>query len=126
MAILERIYLQTCFEAFGEVSAKMYGTPFDLSAIEHDVQHLRRDTPLSYKDLRYFESPERWWFKRFWVFPPREDLDEAAAGRTFNFWQLGDKNERAIIQALLEVFRSIELSSIILRFIRPDRYGIIS
>lgn len=45
--------------------------------------------------------------------------------RTFNFWQL-PKNEVSLITALLDVFKSIGLVSILLRFVRPDHYGIIS
>lgn len=119
-------YLHRCFEAFAAISAKIYGTPFDLPAIERAVKHLQRNTPLTYQDLRYFESPDHWWFKQFWLFPPEHDVAPALNSRTFNFWQLQDGNERATITALLDIFRSVDLVSIILRFIRPDRYGILS
>jgi len=118
--------LKACFSAFREVSAAKYdGIPFDLPAIERKVAHLREKRMLGYDDLRYFEAPEHWWFTKFWVFPPERDLARSLKGKTFDFWHL-PKRESTVIGQLLEVFKSIELASIILRFIRPDAYGIIS
>jgi hypothetical protein len=64
-------YLQECLCEFPAVCKLKYGVEFDLVSVEEKVQHLRRRTPLTYSDLEYFESPEHWWFKRFWVFPPK-------------------------------------------------------
>lgn len=118
-------YLHTCLKAFREVSEKKYGTPFDLPAIERSVTHLRSRTPLTYADLQYFASPQHWWFEKFWVFPPEHHLTPALKRRRFDFWQL-PAAEKSLIASLLDVFKSIELVSIILRFIRPEHYGIIS
>ena len=120
-----RNYLRVCFGRFREVIEKKYGRPFDLPAIERSVTHLRRTTPLSYADLARFESPNNWWFEKFWLFPPEHQISSALKRRKFNFWGL-PKSESEVIKSLYEVFRSIELVSIILRFIRPENYGIIS
>src|SRR5262245_36876547 len=119
-------YLKICLEAFPEVCRKKYGVAFDLSSVERKVKHLRRNSPLTCKDLEYFESPEHWWFKKFWVFPPEEHLERALKGVTFDFWNLPGKNEPSVIGQLLDAFKSIELVSIILRFIRPENYAIFS
>lgn len=118
-------YLHTCLAAFRDVSQQKYGTPFDLLAIEQAVNHLRTRTPLTYADLQYFTSRQHWWFEKFWVFPPEHHLTPALKRRKFNFWQL-PREEKPIIASLLDAFKSIELASIILRFIRPEHYGIIS
>jgi hypothetical protein len=120
-----RNYLHSCYRAFREVIEKKYGRPFDLPAIERSVKHLRRETPLSYSDLAQFESPKHWWFEKFWVFPPEDQISPHLKRRKFNFWAL-PKRESEVIASLYEVFRSIELVSIILRFIKPEQYGIIS
>jgi hypothetical protein len=52
------------------IEKKYPGRAFDLPAIERSVKHLRRHAPLSYADLARFESPNHWWFEKFWVFPP--------------------------------------------------------
>lgn len=118
-------YLKGCFAAFQEVSRAKYGTPFDLPAIEQKVAPLRSKRTLTYQDLQYFEAKEHWWFERFWVFPPEHRITPALEKRTFDLWNL-PKNEAEVIPELLDVFKSIELVSIILRFVKPEAYGIIS
>jgi hypothetical protein len=119
-------YLKSCLEEFPEICRKKYGIAFDLASIERKVAHLRRHSPLAYKDLKYFESSEHWWFKRFWVFPPEEHLGPKLKGVAFDFWNLPGKKEENLIKELLDAFKAIELVSIILRFIRPEKYAIFS
>ncbi len=119
-------YLRQCRDDFAAVTARRYGRPFDLAAIERRVSELRTGARgLRYEDLRFFQDEEHWWFRNFWVFPPEEHLAAELAERTFDFWNL-PKREEATIQDLYEVFRSIEHASIVLRFVRPDHYGILS
>ena len=68
-------YLHDCLREFPEICRKKYGVEFDLSAVEKKVKQLRRKVQLTYKDLSYFESPEHWWFKRFWIFPPESRIE---------------------------------------------------
>lgn len=118
-------YLHRCFAAFREVTEKKYGTPFDLAAIEETVVVLRSRKLLRYDDLQGFESPAHWWFQKYWVFPPERHVILELERRTFNFWLL-PKGEAQLVASLIEVFKSIELVSIILRFVRPEHYGILS
>lgn len=119
-------YLHRCLSDFRDVSGQLYKRgPFDLRAIEQKVQHLRGRRPLTYQDLAFFVSPEHWWFEQFWVFPPEEKVSPALRRRTFDFWHL-PKNQDQVLEGLFDVFKSIELVSIILRFIKPEAYGIIS
>lgn len=119
-------YLRTCLAAFPEICQKKYGMQFNMAAVEAKVRHLRRKTPLTYRDLSYFESPEHWWFQRFWVFPPESRIGAALQKAEYDFWNLSEENEAGLIRQLLFTFKSIELVSIILRFIRPDEYAIYS
>jgi len=125
LTVFKPDYLHICFKTFREAIEKKYNRLFDLPAIEKSVKQLRREIPLSYSDLTQFESPQNWWFEKFWVFPPEHHISPTLKQRKFNFWGLPDK-ENETIKSLYEVFRSIELVSIILRFIRPEHYGIIS
>ena len=122
----EAQYLHACLSEFPEICRKKYGTTFDLKAVEDKVKGLRRKTELTYKDLEYFESPKHWWFRRFWIFPPENRVAPALKGIRFDFWNLSSENESTVIRQLLYVFKSIELVSIILRFIRPENYAIFS
>ena len=125
MASTETNYLQVCLKAFPKVIEDKYGTSINLAETEKSFVHLRRQTPLTYKDLEQFELPKNWWFKKFWLFPSEHHITLALKRKEFNFWQL-PSNELTVITSLYEVFRSVELVSIILRFIRPEHYGIIS
>jgi hypothetical protein len=125
--MLMKDILKKCIEEYGDISEKKYEMRFDLKAIEEAVRKrkLRSKRTLTYADLQFFEAREHWWFEKFWVFPPAETITSALKAKTFNFWNL-PKNEHEIIADLLDVFKSIELVSIILRFINPTYYGIIS
>ncbi|MBN1545412.1 MAG: hypothetical protein JW902_01990 [Syntrophaceae bacterium] len=103
-----------------------YGVEFDLASVEGKVKHLRRRTPLSYADLEHFKSPDQWYFDRFWTFPPEEKIGPALEKEIFDFWNLPDSNEEDTVRRLLYIFKSIELASIVLRFIRPEHYSIYS
>lgn len=124
-------YLHFCLGQFGEVSKERYGWPFDLKGIEDDVRHLRTKKKITSKDLVYFTDSKRWWFDRFWVLPSSTQVDALLENAAFDFHQLSRGNEgwvkeRQTIESLLGVFRSIELVSIILRFVRPESFGILS
>ena len=122
---MARNYLHGCFDAFREVTRKIFGTASDMAAIEASVARLRDGSALTYEDLKNFESPSHWEFKTWWVFPPEQHVSPELRRRVFNFRDL-PHDEGGVIASLLEVFKSIELVSIILRFIRPEHYGIIS
>ena len=124
-------YLHTCLGQFEEVSKARYGWPFDLKGIEDDVKHLRSKKKITSRDLVYFTDPKRWWFDRFWVVPTPTQVEALLEKATFDFHQLsrgneGSAKESQTIKSLLDIFRSIELVSIILRFVRPESFGIIS
>jgi hypothetical protein len=119
-------YLRKCLQEFPDICQLKYGVVFDLASVEEKVKHLRRRTPLSYADLEHFKSPEYWFFDRFWVFPPKDAIEPALKKETFDFWNLPGSNEDGTVRKLLYIFKSIELASIILRFIRPEHYSIYS
>ncbi len=110
-----------------------------MEAIEADAQKLRSGK-VSVENLHkhfsdYFKDKNKgknyWWFNKYWLFPDLVDLEENW-GDNFSFHQLskGDeenaKKQKREIKKLLEAFRQIELVSIILRFIRPESFGILS
>lgn len=124
-ASLQESYLRECLNEFPAICRLKYGVEFDFASIEKQVEHLRCRTPLIYADLKLFESPVDW-FRRFWVFPPKDNIEPALTKEDFDFWNLPGRNEVETIRRLLYIFKSIELASIILRFIRPEHYSIYS
>ena len=132
-------YLHECLGQFPEVSEKRWdrGKPFDLEALERKVQDLRsrkvkiEDIQNRFKQFKSAEHTEHWWFDKYWVLPSLNDLSQEQQEKTFSLHQLskaneGGPNEEEVIRGLLGAFRHIELVSIILRFICPDSFGILS
>jgi len=132
-------YLHECLKQFHEVSKQLWGKgkPFDLKALEKEVEVLQsgevgvREIQNRFKQFKSAEHTEHWWFNRYWVLPSLDDLSQEQQKKTFSFHQVsreneGRPNEEKVIRDLLEIFRHIELVSIVLRFIRPDSFGILS
>jgi len=88
-------YLHQCFLLFREVIETKYPSrSFDLPAIERSVKHLRREIPLSYSDLAQFESPKHWWFEKFWVFPPEDQISPGFKAPEVQLLGFADKGNR--------------------------------
>lgn len=124
-------YLKICRAEYFDVSRARWGKAFNLEAVEEDVKKLRDQKELRYEHLEYFRNQDHWWFKEWWTLPPKDSLDLALKDKPFEFWQLsrgneGKPKEADFIRNLFSAFKSIELVSIILRFIRPESYGILS
>jgi len=119
-------YLRECLQEFPNICKLKYGVVFDLASVEEKVKRLRCKTLLSCADLEHFKSPEHWGFDRFWAFPPEEKIESALEKETFDFWNLPGSKEEETVRRLLYIFKSIELASIILRFVRPEHYSIFS
>jgi hypothetical protein len=121
-------YLIYCLGQYRKVAMAKYGMDFDWESIERMVSKelgLIAKGSLTCTDLRFFEDEALWPFGKFASLPADEKLGAALAGKTFDFKRLPN-NETKLIRELLKVLRSIDLVSIILRFVRPDQYGVIS
>lgn len=68
------------------------------------------------------ESEQHWWIAKFWHLP----TTMAPILLPFSFHELNRQNEKDFLYKTLEKIKQIELVSIILRFVRPDDYGILS
>lgn len=121
MAVLEK-YLKQCLGEFREVTREKYGIPNDFTRIEGLFAPLCDKRPLTYEELRVFESPDQVWFQQHWFLPPENRLAKALKDRSFDFRRLPGE-EGDLITSLLNVFKSIEVTSIILRFVKPELYG---
>ncbi len=125
MTASKHTYLHDCYHAFPELARKKVGIVSDFRAIEDSVRHLRHQTRLAYQDVRRLASSQHWGFGQFWFFPPAQELTRDLDRATFDFPNLR-RNERTILAKLLEVFKYIELVSVVLRFVYPEHYGILS
>jgi hypothetical protein len=123
-----RDHLRICREQYGEVAISKYGRDFNWQSIEDRVSkelRLIEKRSLTCADLRFFEDEALWPFGMFASLPEDEKLSRTLKEISVDFLHL-PKNETKVITDLLGVLRSIDLVSIILRFVRPDYFGVIS
>jgi len=118
-------FLQACLEQFQETAFSRHRRSPDFSAIEAVGQQLREADPLTFEALRQLFQACRahhWWFEEYWDPPERT----GPLSVSFLLSHFNEQTEKQGIRELLNELKHIELVSIVLRFVRPDRYGILS
>lgn len=123
-------YLHECRRLHPLVTEIRFGKRQDLQKIEADAKEIRgRDgNRLTYEDLEIIRNSEIWDADQFGYWPSRPEIEKTLKSRNWKFRNLHRNREREkqMIKGLLGVFRQIEIVSVILRFIDPRRYGILS
>ena len=119
-------YLHDCLTLYPEVARLRYGKPQDLHAVERAAAKVRSSRRLTYDDVRAIaEAPGFSAGAIYWQWPSKAEIDSALARQPLDLWNL-PKNEAQVIKVLRTVFKSIEAISVILRFVVPEHYGILS
>lgn len=131
-SLMTEKYMHDCLAQFDEVSAQQFGG-IHLRAIEHRAEPLAHKKVSVARLLAHFKeyADNENWFRAYWLFPSLDDLTAEEKITSFNLHQLSKSNEGTqkesdTIKRLLNAFRQIELVSIMLRFIRPDSFGMLT
>ena len=124
---MQSSYLYRCFLLHGQLRSIYYrkSPRQDVGEIERRLEGVKSNKRLRYEDLEQIVNPDVWDAEDFGYWPPRRELEQSLESRTWDFWNQ-PKNEEDLIQGLLEVFHQIELVSVVLRFIVPKHFGIMS
>ena len=120
-------YLHECFERHGDVTRALYGEPQKLHEIEKLAIDIGNTGRLTYDDVEKVNRADLWSGGTFWQWPTRAQFDERCAEHGFDdqsvpLWG-GVQRE---VPRLLKVLRHIGPVSVVLRFIDPKNYGILS
>lgn len=118
-------YLQRCCELHTELTEIRFGRRQDLDDIERAVAHVRSSRRLTYDDIEKIRDSRVWDADLFGYWPSRTEIESILDPTEWDFWNLPKREDKAIA-ALIDVFRQIEPASVVLRFIVPDHYGILS
>ncbi len=119
-------YLHTCAQRHGELVARLSGHADNLEAVERAVARARSSRTLTYAVITAIvESPHFSAGKRFWQWPTKAEIEAAMAGETLDLWNL-PKNEKAVLKKLRSIFKTFDAASVVLRFVVPKHYGILS
>ena len=119
-------YLHECAKLHADLTSLLSKRPQDLTAVEKAVARVRSKSALRYEDIRVIvESPHFSAGRQYWSWPDREEIETGLHHQKLDLWHL-PKNERAIIKQLRVVLKTTDAVSVILRFVGPRDYGILS
>lgn len=118
-------YLHDCLALHGQVMEVRYGRMANLFRIEDETENVQSNCRLTYDDIEKIRNSRIWNADVFGYWPSRSVVESTLESTEWNFQSLPDKEEQ-VIEDLLEAFHQIELVSVILRFVAPKHYGILS
>jgi len=121
-------YLRRCLELFEDTMESRHGWKPDYPGLEAEMLEVRTGRrELCARDLDTIQQRRFWDFRQFWRFPVASDLmletDFAEMSRLIVKLP---SDEEQTLQRLHAAFKFIENVSVLLRFIQPRHYGIIS
>ena len=119
-------YLHECLDRHGDVTRALYGTRQDLPEVQRLAAGIGVSGRLTYDDVETITHVGLWRGSAFWQWPTRAEFDERCEGGTVENLFLLPRREKAIVERLLRIFRHIEPVSVVLRFVAPRHYGILS
>lgn len=61
---------------FNRIVSVKYGRPIDFQTIERKVSHLRDGDAITYEDLETIAREDLWPFKKYWMWPAREQIED--------------------------------------------------
>lgn len=118
-------YLHTCLDLHSDLMEILYGSIQDIGEIENAAAEIRKSGRLAYNDLENILDRNIWDADMFGYWPGRQEIESILNCKIWNFQELPG-NEDQVIADMYSIFRQIEPVSVILRFVVPKEYGIIS
>ena len=120
-------YLHECLERHGDVARARYGESQKLHEVEKLAVEIGDTGRLTYDDVEKVNRADLWSGGSFWQWPTRAQFDERCAEHGFDdqsvpLWGGVQRD----VPRLLKVLRHIGPVSVVLRFIDPKNYGILS
>lgn len=122
-------------DLFREVCKAKYGNELNYPLLENKLGRLKKGGVLTYEDLDEIANPDIWPFNDYWCWPAKEQIEKElneTNGLFENLDNLRPEHEKRIseevpvIKKLYDIFKHIELVSIILRFVDSQNYAIYS
>lgn len=126
MTVQASDYLHTCFKLHSTLLERLSGRAEHLDAVERAVAGVRSSRKLTHTALKAIvESPEFSGARKFWSWPSAEEMQQGLGDQELDLWNL-PRNEKALLKKLRVVFKTFESVSVVLRFVVPEHYGILS
>lgn len=116
----ETTFLSECLTLFPEISCAAMGKRQNLGELERKLKHVKVRDCLETKDLEIIRDSEDWEYRLFWPDLRFEVSRKGSIEGCFGF------SSEKLIKTLYKEFKNIEVVSVILRFVDPDNYAILS
>jgi hypothetical protein len=118
--------LGTFQKRFDEVCERKLGRKYDLAPLEaHFRQHASGKRYLTAKDVSKVFNSDNTPYAKYWQRPDMRTLAKSLEQKRL-YVGLTSSDPRALVQNLLSLFHNIGTTSLLLRFIHPQRFGIFS
>jgi hypothetical protein len=119
-------YLHICARRHSELLERLSGRAEHMEAVELGLAHVRSSRKLTPSTLKaIMESPDFTAATKFWTWPSPAEMEDGLGKEELDLWNL-PKNERPLLKKLRGVFKTFETVSVVLRFVVPEHYGILS
>ena len=119
-------YLQDCLNKQAAVAMALYGQRQDLERIQKRASQLAPRDTLTYGHIEQITDLKLWAGQQFWQWPTRTEFNERLRDYPVrDLWNVKGR-EKEVIGQLLNLFRHIEPVSVVLRFLHPKHFGILS
>ena len=120
--------LKECLQCSDEAFLKKFGRVSDIRKLENKFSGLKgSEKGLTYKKIKELKKRKYWDFSNFWMIPSWLMCWGKLKATKGLFKLLPDTdNERNAAIILYDIFKNIEVVSVILRLVDPENYGIIS
>lgn len=116
-------YVQKSHDMFPKLTKMMFGWEYNMVKIENKLSNVREDDCLDRNDLLRIRDAREWDYNKFWPdLVTAIDLDQPING----IFKLDWEERKKTISELYKRFLHIEVVSVILRFVDPQNYAIIS
>lgn len=118
--------LRKYLDCFPEVCRKKFGRSWSWRSLEKDFEQLRTGKRwLVARDVVKLFERARTPFARYWPKPNEKDLDQILSHHHLVLVPV-PPDCRELVERLLAVFHNIEIVSLVLRYVHPDRFGVFS
>lgn len=130
-----KIGIETVKEGFQKACTRRFGRKVDFTPLEEELGRLKKGGSLTYGHLEKIANGQIWPFSDFWRWPVREQIEEELRSTEGLFKRLDglrseygetEEEEKPFVKHLYDIFKNLELVSIVLRFVDPENYGILS
>ena len=119
-------YLHECLDRHGQVTLALYGQRQKLREVEQRAAGIRESGRLTYADVETITHAGLWRGGTFWQWPTEEEFKERCEDGAVEGLFTLPKRQNAVVDRMLRIFRHIEPVSVVMRFVDPVHFGILS